>query len=116
MGAQEEGSVRHHGELGSLGRRRSEKDEQVRHSWLLHDQNSTQASHQSRQEDGLRQRSDREGQASQDRRQGIPSCCYQGAVQVMLASWTFSLRAVISLARFQRSALRGNPTGGLGKL
>merc|ERR1712224_416980 len=49
----------------------------------LHGQDQAQASDQGRQEDGFRQRSEGEGEASQDDREGLPSCCSQGGDQVI---------------------------------
>merc|ERR1712216_594977 len=47
--------------------------------WPLQDQDSSEASHQGRSEDGLWPGDEGEGQASQDYCQSVPSRCTQGA-------------------------------------
>merc|ERR1712166_1064297 len=64
-------------ELGSACHSRGQEGRHLYHPWPLQDQDPCEASHQGRNQEYLWQGCEGEGEASQDRREGLRSRCAQ---------------------------------------
>merc|ERR1740130_1557083 len=88
--------------FGSSCHSRGQEDRHLHHPWPLQDQDPCEASHQGRNQEYLWQGCEGEGEASQDRREGLRSRCAQ------VTDLRSSCLSPFLLAP-QRLAFRGNP-------